>query len=178
MRKQAGIKTYETNVTVNNVGSLQVLNKVIFPVHYNESFYKDVQKEENKNVTKLVYLTDMLVGAICCRYEVVKEKTKNDPAVKRVYIMTLGVLKPYRRYGIASKMLKGVLEEVDQKEDVDDIYLHVQTSNSAAIEFYKNFGFEVIGEKKDYYRDIEPPDCYILSRKIPKQAVAESHEPN
>jgi N-alpha-acetyltransferase 50 len=66
--------------------------------------------------------------------------------------MTLGVLAPYRRYGIATKMLRTVLKELEAQEGVADIYLHVQTSNEAALAFYKKFGFEVIGKKENYYR--------------------------
>ena len=57
----------------------------------------------------LGYYKDVLVGAISCRYENEMEETEDgkDEKVsasgnKVVYIMTINVLKPYRRYQIGS----------------------------------------------------------------------------
>jgi ribosomal protein S18 acetylase RimI-like enzyme len=44
--------------------------------------------------------------------------------------------------------------------------LHVQTSNDAALEFYKKFGFTVTDTIKDYYKRIDPPDCFVLSKPV------------
>ena len=45
--------------------------------------------------------------------------------------------------------------------------LHVQTSNTDAIEFYTKRGFVLGEEVKDYYKRIEPPHAYVLRYKIP-----------
>jgi hypothetical protein len=45
-----------------------------------------------------------------------------------------------------------------------EVYLHVQTSNADALSFYrKKFGFETRGIIRNYYKRIEPPDCYVLA---------------
>ena len=82
--------------------------------------------------------TDVLVGGIACRFE------KTGSGAVRVYIMTLGVLAPYRGRGVGKRLLVRALSEA-QKEAAgpDEVYLHVQTSNAEAIAFYKHFGFEV-----------------------------------
>jgi ribosomal protein S18 acetylase RimI-like enzyme len=56
--------------------------------------------------------------------------------------------------------------ETAKKRDVDEIYLHVQTSNEEAINFYKKFEFEVVETIKDYYKRIEPRDCYVLQKPL------------
>jgi len=67
------------------------------PVIYSEDFYRRLIN--NLRYSKLAYLKDVLVGAISC-------KEDEYEGEKSVYIMTITVLKPYRRYGIASKLLE------------------------------------------------------------------------
>ena len=43
---------------------------------------------------------------------------------------------------------------------------HVQVSNDEAITFYERSGFKIVGEKKDYYKRIDPPDAYVLQKDL------------
>eukprot|EP01089_Gocevia_fonbrunei_P022990 TRINITY_DN9511_c0_g1_i1.p1 TRINITY_DN9511_c0_g1~~TRINITY_DN9511_c0_g1_i1.p1 ORF type:complete len:171 (-),score=27.79 TRINITY_DN9511_c0_g1_i1:24-536(-) len=148
-------------ITEKNLGQLKLLNSVTFPVKYNDEFYKGLL--ENTDLTQLAYFNDILIGAICCRVE-----NKDDK--KKLYIMTLGVLSPYRKYGIGGKLLSYVLDTVCNKDElkgtIEEVYLHVQVNNDNAISFYKKFGFEIVETLKDYYKRIEPRDCYVLSKKL------------
>jgi len=47
-----------------------------------------------------------------------------------------------------------------------EIYLHVQTNNEDAIKFYKKFGFEITDTIQNYYINIEPRDCYVVSKSF------------
>jgi hypothetical protein len=44
----------------------------------------------------LAYYNDVCVGTVCCR----KEADESNPNNYKVYIMTLGVLEPYRHLGL------------------------------------------------------------------------------
>ncbi|XP_073474025.1 LOW QUALITY PROTEIN: N-alpha-acetyltransferase 50-like [Aquarana catesbeiana] len=143
------------DVTPHNIKQLKRLNQVIFPVSYNDKFYKDVL--EVGELAKLAYFNDIAVGAVCCRVD----HSQNQ---KRLYIMTLGCLAPYRRLGIGTKMLNHVLNICEKDGTFDNIYLHVQISNESAIDFYRKFGFEIIETKKNYYKRIEPADAHVLQK--------------
>ena len=56
-----------------------------------------------------------------------------------------------RRKGIAKKMVSDFIEKFKPKS----IMLEVRKSNVAAIGLYKNLGFEVISERKNYYQNSE-----------------------
>lgn len=147
------------DVTPHNIKQLKLLNQVVFPVSYNDKFYKDVL--EAGELAKLAYYNDVVVGGVCCRIDV-------SEGHRRLYIMTLGCLAPYRRLGIGSKMLEHVLNYVQNDANFHCIFLHVQVSNDSALEFYRNFGFEVVETKKHYYKRIEPADAHVLQKTISK----------
>ncbi|KAF5748213.1 N-alpha-acetyltransferase 50 [Tripterygium wilfordii] len=145
-----------------NVMQLKKLNTVLFPIRYNEKYYVDALA--SGEFTKLAYFSDICVGAIACRLE------KTEGGSVRVYIMTLGVLAPYRGLGIGTRLLNHVLD-LCSKQNISEIYLHVQTNNEDAINFYKKFGFDITDTIPNYYTNITPPDCYVL-RKFISQSQA------
>lgn len=152
------------HLTEKNIGQLKKLNTETFPVTYQEQFYTDLLKA--MDYSRLGFYCDILVSSICCRLEERAESLGG----KALYIMTLSVLTPYQRRGMASQLIEWVIEKAQSKEaqpdEVQEIYLHVQTSNTSALSFYKSFGFEVTEEIKNYYKKIEPPDCYVLRKSL------------
>nr|CAG4650514.1 EOG090X0ED2 [Sida crystallina] len=145
------------DVTPHNLQQLKKLNQVVFPVSYNDKFYKDIL--EAGELAKLAYYNDIVVGAVCCRIDVLDGS-------KRLYIMTLGCLAPYRRRGIGSIMLQHVLNYVEKAGNFQSILLHVQVNNQSAIDFYKKFGFEIVETKEQYYKRIEPADAHVLMKVL------------
>ena len=145
------------NLTDKNVEQFRILNYVNLPVVYSEDFYNRLTNYTR--YSKLAYLKDVLVGAISCK----EDKYEGQ---KAVYIMTITILKPYRRYGIASKLLEQATEECAKKNSINYLILHVQCSNESALEFYKSHGFDNKERLDDYYTDLDPPHCYVLVKKL------------
>ncbi|XP_044471138.1 N-alpha-acetyltransferase 50-like [Mangifera indica] len=145
-----------------NIMQLKKLNTALFPVRYNDKYYADALT--SGEFTKLAYYSDICVGSIACRLE------KKEGGNICVYIMTLGVLAPYRGLGIGKKLLNHVLD-LCSKQNILEVYLHVQTNNEDAINFYKKFGFEITDTIQNYYTNITPPDCYVLTKFITQSQV-------
>jgi len=164
-------------ITEENINELKKLNESCFPVTYNASFYREVASARHiPQLSKFAYYNNQVVGAICTRvepniqYPATTTSTSTTTSTRtRLYIMTLGVYAAYRGRCVGTQLLESVLKYVEQalmKHDVEEIYLHVQTNNVDAMQFYKRFGFE-IGEKiVGYYRRIDPPDCYVIYKKF------------
>merc|ERR1712173_416346 len=123
-------------------------------------FYKDVL--EAGELAKLAYYNDVVVGAVCCRIDLTT--TEDGQTKRKLYIMTLGCLAPYRRLGIGTRMLEHVLNIVKEDGNYTSIFLHVQVNNESAIEFYKKFGFNIVETKEQYYKRIEPADAHVLEK--------------
>ena len=106
-----------------------------------------------------------MIGAITCKKDK-NEVDEKDPKEVGVYLMTITVLKPYRRYGLASKMLKDAMEDYKNDPDIKSVFLDVQSNNECALKFYEKHGFEVVKERKDYYTNIEPADSFFLRKSL------------
>jgi ribosomal protein S18 acetylase RimI-like enzyme len=110
-----------------------------------------------------VYLDDQAVGAICCRIE----PELLQEGKYRVYIMTLGVLAPYRRRRLGHLLLEHIVHQAQLEPTITRIYLHVQTLNTPALAFYHGHGFQKVALARDYYKNIPNKDAYVVVRNIP-----------
>ena len=165
-----------------NIEQLKVLNTSIFPVRYNPKFYNDILYLP-EDLNKYAYYNGLMVGAICCRLEpIAAPTTKTEAGLNeyslekdKVYIMTLGVFAAYRKLGIGSSLLNSIMKTISTEkkyENIKEIYLHVQTNNVEAIDFYtKKHDFEIKEKIENYYKRISPPDCFVLSKKIERKDI-------
>ena len=144
IRKLEKLKVTFGKLTKHNQEQFRVLNYLNLPVVYSEDFYNRLTNYSRYSC--LAYVKDVLVGAISCRYE----ENEEDKTKTNVYVMTITVLKPYRRYGIGTQLLEKAIEEC-KRDDVKKIYLHVHSGNQSAIEFYLRNGFAKTSEIEDYY---------------------------
>ena len=76
-----------------------MLLSVTLPVSYQNAFYLKLTSFEW--YSKLAYYKDVLIGAITCKEDEVKDETTGE-IEKGVYLMTITVLEPYWRYGLGS----------------------------------------------------------------------------
>ena len=97
------------------------------------------------------------MGGICCREE-------EDNKELTLYILTIGVFEPYRKYKIGSQLIEEIERLAKADGRIKSISLHVQINNEKAINFYKKHQFVVEELLKNYYNDIEPADCYKLKK--------------
>lgn len=72
--------------------------------------------------------------------------------------------------GAGTKLLNHVIDLCSKQQNISEIYLHVQTNNEDAINFYKKFGFEITDTIHNYYTNITPPDCYVVTKFMGAQS--------
>ncbi len=122
-----------------DIKSLARLDEVCFAVPWSEQAFSD--EAENELATYLVaYDGDKVIGYIGY-WKVIDEG----------HITNIAVLPEYRRKGIASKLLDGIVKTA-KENGLCLLTLEVRKSNMPARCLYEGFGFEALGERKDYYK--------------------------
>ncbi|KAF6715663.1 N-alpha-acetyltransferase 60 [Oryzias melastigma] len=122
-----------------------------FPIEYPDSWYQDITS--NKKFFSLAAtfrggIVGMIVAEIKGRTKVHKEDgdilASSFPVDTQVaYILSLGVVKEFRKHGIGSLLLDSLKEHISTtaQDHCKAIYLHVLTTNNTAIHFYENRDF-------------------------------------
>ena len=82
--------------------------------------------------------------------------------VGEVYITNVAVNSTFRRKGVAENLVKYLIS-VSEAENADFVTLEVRESNLPARSLYEKMGFEVVGNRKDFYE--RPRENAILMTK-------------
>lgn len=80
------------------------------------------------------------------------------------HILNLCVDRLHQRQGYAKQMLDHAEREA-KKHGAGIIHLEVRRSNSRAITLYENAGYQLIGERKDYYPTLSGKEDALLFAK-------------
>lgn len=166
--KQPQLQVTFDGLLPKNMEQLKILNAALFPIKYQDGFYRECCAAGD--VTQLAYHNDVLVGAIACRLELQPDFTA------KMYVMTIGVLAPYRGMGLGRQLIERSLQAAQKDPQIKTAYLHVQSTNEEAAQFYKKFGFQEAGLAKDYYKLADGRDALILSRSLQQPPAAEAEK--
>lgn len=120
----------------------------------------------NPNYKKLFKLSEILKENYSKIYVYEKDKKVVGFLHATVLYETIDIINivvdpRYRRNHIASNLFDFLLSEAP--DTVCLLTLEVSEKNTIAINFYNNFGFEIINRRKGYYEDC---DAYLMGRKI------------
>lgn len=172
-------------VGAENLHELRAINAALFPMTYPASYYRSVL--ETGSIARLVYWRGTLAATLSCRLQspqgaagvsslLPRASEPHCAAAKSAnggctplecYIMTLGVLAPYRRLGIGSAMLAHICAHYAAADPRPAaLVLHVHTANNAALRFYHAHGFSIAMTLPEYYFRLSPQSAYLLSAPI------------
>lgn len=156
-------------VDESNIDELEKINQVIFPIKYPRRVYDDIVA--CGGVSQLARLTNTaaptanrtgVIGGISCRLE--NSSVDQGPIL---YIITLGVLSPYRNLGLGSRLLARCLDTVQLcLPEILKAKLHVQINNDDAIRFYEKHGFRIVERIDNYYVRVEPRHAVLLEKSL------------
>jgi ribosomal protein S18 acetylase RimI-like enzyme len=144
-------------VTKSTIGLLKIIHSELLPVRYSPAVYDMIRDSANTRGELAFLCDDVAVGEICFRLEEVE-------GVKKLYLMTIGVLPTYQKLGIATKLLGHAIEEAKKMGPFTEIYLHVHAENAGAMEFYEKMGFTKGALEEKYYKSLENGDAYVFSK--------------
>lgn len=141
------------DVTTRNIGLVKLLHQKCFPVEYPEAYFAKLST--TPDLVKLGFVADCLVAVVGCKLD--------EPSC--LYLMTLGVLSHYRGQGIATQLLEWATTRATSA-GISRLALHVQVSNTEAIDFYSKRGFVIESTDPQYYPQLVPTAAHYMVKRL------------
>lgn len=85
--------------------------------------------------------------------------------IDEVHLLNISVLPERQRGGIGSAMLEFLLDD-ERGRGAKSMFLEVRPSNVSGLALYKRFGFETVGERRDYYPAQSGRENAIVMKKV------------
>ncbi|CAB3401586.1 unnamed protein product [Caenorhabditis bovis] len=142
-------------VSPENIWALRALVTSIFPVSYSDKFFQECL---NNDLCRVIYKKRDAIAIVAVK----PEQTEYGDVL---YVRSLGVHPLFREKGIGARLLNFVDVKCREK-GLQVVMLHVQTSNTRAIEFYEKRGYSIDKLMKNYYHRCSPPDAFVMLKRL------------
>lgn len=142
------------SMTLDDLPAVLEIDRMSFPIPWPERSYR-FELTENPASQLLVTIVHERSGPRLVGY------VGFWLIVDEAHISTLAVHPDYRRLGIGAELLEAGLER-GARMGADSATLEVRVSNTAAVNLYRKYGFQVVGRRAKYYRDNDE-DALLLT---------------
>ncbi|XP_044766429.1 N-alpha-acetyltransferase 60 isoform X2 [Coccinella septempunctata] len=148
----------------NDLNEVRSLCRDWFPIEYPFYWYEAITSSSNRYYSLAAVYNQTIIGLIVAEikpYEYFILNGEDSGILAKclvgnsdmAYILSLGVLKEYRRNGVATLLLDSLLSYLvsNERRRVKAVFLHVLTTNAAAIMFYEKRKFKLHSFLPYYY---------------------------
>ncbi|CAF1372161.1 unnamed protein product [Adineta steineri] len=140
---------------------VKILCRDWFPIEYPDKWYDDIVYDKKYFALAVCDVcTQQIIGLIVANILPIENCNREDQQIlnrifsltaSACYILILGVVKEYRRQGLANLLLENLLNTLYRHETCKAVYLHVLHSNKQAIQFYQSNLFQYRTHLPYYY---------------------------
>jgi len=133
------------------------INRTCLPENYRRDFFIMLHRRY-PDLFLVAEVDGQIVGYIMCSIE----HDLFGLGKRKGHVISIAVLPPYRRRGIATALMMEALARMVERYRARECYLEVRVSNTPAISLYEKLGFKKTDRIKGYYRDRE--DAYVMTK--------------
>lgn len=88
-----------------------------------------------------------------------------EETLDELNLFKICVLPEFREYGIASRLMKNMIDYFNENEKLNKIFLEVDAKNINAIKLYEKFDFQKISVRKNYYQNGDDAIIYEKGKR-------------
>ncbi|MHA2379183.1 MAG: ribosomal protein S18-alanine N-acetyltransferase [Candidatus Thorarchaeota archaeon] len=155
-----------------DIDAVMEINQVCLPENYPGSFFLGLHSHAPKAFL-VAEIESRVIGYIMCRIERGISSFRRPYPVKKGHIVSVAVLRDYRRHGIGTHLIQKGMEGMEQY-GASEFYLEVRKTNTQAVSVYEKMNYEVSRVLRGYYRDGE--DAYLMTKQ--KESEPEDEDSN
>ena len=125
-------------MTAPDLPEVHAIETASFKTPWSHGLFAD-ELDKAVAISSVVRIKGRVAGYIC-----------SNVVLDEGHILNLAVHQDFRRKGIASYMLRALLETM-KEQGCRSVFLEVRISNAEATAMYEKLGFEYLGTRKNYY---------------------------
>ena len=153
---------FHENYQENMLVDLNVFNEYHWPFQYDNSDKLPLMLDEPRDLS--VHENGQFIASI--KYIIHKQLISEKKQTYHAYVTILECCSDNGQIGMGDILLKELISIVSRSTDVRNMFVHVQSDNEDAIEFYRNHRFQFVKHVDKYFYEVIPRSAILMKRRL------------